>query len=130
MTWPRWELNLPYPSGPPLSLNRRLHWAQESRVKNKLQEAVGWLLKGEKVPALDHAWIWLAWTPGITRRRDSDNPEPTRKVCIDTIVRAGLLEDDTPEFVSRPENLILPVVKGLGSLVLVISAVDPKKEVA
>lgn len=115
----RWELNLGY-TAPPLSLNRRMHWAAERHIKDDLQSAVGWRLKAEKVPALDDAAVWLEWTPGVVRRRDTDNPEPTRKACIDAIVNAGLLPDDTPEYVQRPENRILPVQRGLGKLVLVI----------
>lgn len=115
----RWELRLPY-QRPPLSMNQRNHWAVAHRAKTDLQEAVMWLLKAQKVPALDEATIWLEWTPGVVRRRDTDNPEPTRKACIDAIVSAGLLPDDTPEYVQRPENVIRDVQRGLGKLVLVI----------
>lgn len=125
----RWDLRLPYTS-PPLSLNKQAHWAKIHRTKVQLQTDLAWLLKAHKVLAMDHAWIWLEWTPGVVRRRDTDNPEPTRKACIDAIVRAGLLEDDTPEFVTRPENVILPVSKGMGALVLVVSAREPNREVA
>lgn len=115
----RWELALPY-QRPPLSLNKRMHWAAERHIKDDLQNAVGWLLKGHKVPALDEATIWLEWTPGVARRRDTDNMELTRKACIDQIVDSGLIPDDTPEYVQRPENVILPVQRGLGKLTLVI----------
>ena len=115
----RWELNLPY-TRPPLSLNGRMHWAVANGRKKELQDAVGWLLKFHKVPAMDHAWIWLDWQPAVKRPRDSDNPEPTRKAAIDQVVRSGLLEDDTPEFVTRPENVIRPAVKGKARLLLVI----------
>jgi crossover junction endodeoxyribonuclease RusA len=114
-----WRLDLPY-IAPPLSMNQRLHWAKRHRVKTELQTAVHVLLRHHKVPALDDASVWIEWTPGVTRRRDTDNPEPTRKAAIDAIVAAGLLPDDTPEYVQRPENRILPVNRGKPSLVLVI----------
>lgn len=112
-----WHLSLPYTS-PPLSLNSRLHWAKKARITKALIADVRMLLIYRKVPALDEATIWLEWTPATVRRRDTDNLEPTRKAGIDAIVAAGLLPDDTPEYVRRTENRILPV--GKPGLVLVI----------
>lgn len=107
MSGRRWELKLPH-TAPPLSLNHRRHWSNDHRIRVQLMADVHWLLKGAKVPALDYAAIWLEWTPALPRRRDTDNLEPTRKAVIDAIVRAGLLPDDTREFVARPENVIHP----------------------
>ena len=121
----RWELDL-CRQRPPLSLNVRVHWAVARKERLALQADMVKLLRYHKVPAMDHAWIWLDWTPGTVRRRDTDNPEPTRKACVDQIVRCGLLEDDTPEFVTRPENVIHPAVKGIGRLVLVICNSAPE----
>jgi hypothetical protein len=98
-----------------------MHWAVANGKKVELQNAVGWLVKGAKIPALSHASIWLEWTPSVHRRRDTDNPEPTRKACIDAIVSvARILPDDTPEYVTRPENVIREPQRGLPSLLLVI----------
>ena len=116
----RWEIELPYPAGPPLSLNKRYGWQKRHRLTEQIHNDVALLLKYHKVPAMDHAWIWLDWQPAVKRPRDSDNPEPTRKAAIDQVVRSGLLEDDTPEFVTRPENVIRPAVKGRARLLLVI----------
>jgi crossover junction endodeoxyribonuclease RusA len=114
-----WRLELPHVA-PPLTLNQRLHWAAANRIKRQLAVDVGWLLVQQRVPALDHASIWLEWTPVASRRRDSDNLEPTRKTVIDAIVSAGLLPDDTSEYVTRPENLIHPPTKHLPGLRLVV----------
>ena len=115
----RWELNLGYTS-PPLSMNGRMHWAVARREAQELRTRVGWWLKARKVPAMDSCAVWLEWTPSVKRRRDTDNVESTRKVCVDAIVAAGLVEDDTPEFVQRPENVILPPRKGHAQVLLVI----------
>lgn len=116
----RWEIVLPYPAGPPLSLNRRLHWAAEKRIHDQLQADVAWLLKAKKIPAMDRCAVWLDWTPRVTRRRDTDNVESTRKCCVDQLVKSGLVEDDTAEFVDRPENVINPASHLAPSLLLVI----------
>ena len=122
----RWDLDLGRQS-PPLSLNKKMHWAKERKERLDLQADVAWLLKAHKVPAMDHCWVWLEWFPAVVRRRDSDNPEPTRKACVDQLVRSGLLEDDTSEFVTRPENVIHEARKGIGRLVLVVCNTEPRK---
>ena len=54
-------------------------------------------------------------------RRDQDNLVPTLKPCIDGLVDAGVIPDDTPEYVSwrvvidlpdRNDPHLLLVVKG------------------
>jgi crossover junction endodeoxyribonuclease RusA len=112
-----WRLPLPY-TAPPLSLNGRDHWTKRHRLTRQVIDDVTLLIHAHKVPALDEATIWLEWTPAVRRQRDTDNLEPTRKAGIDAIVRAGRLPNDTPEYVRRPENRILPV--GKPSLFLVI----------
>jgi crossover junction endodeoxyribonuclease RusA len=114
-----------------LSLNHRRHWSRDHAERVQLMTAVHWLLKDAKTPALDFAHVWLEWTPAVSRRRDTDNLEPRRKACVDAIVRAGLLPDDTPEFVARPENVIhrpkpAALLDPHRRLVLVIADHDPR----
>lgn len=125
----RWELNL-CRVRPPLSMNRRMHWAVAMRAKDELQADVWKLLKHHKIPRLDKASIWLEWTPGTVRRRDTDNPEPTRKACIDAIVLTKVLIDDTPQYVTRPENVIHEPQRGKPSLILVIEGLPASQGVA
>ena len=115
----RWQIDL-HRDRPPLSLNGRMHWAVARKERLALQSDVAKLLRYHKVPAMDHAWIWLDWTPGTVRRRDTDNPEPTRKCCIDQVVRSGLLEDDDHEHVDLPQMVIHEPDKTHPRLLLVI----------
>lgn len=115
-----WTLRLPY-LAPPLTLNQRFPWQKRYRVSEQIKSDVGWLLKAEHVAAIDHASIELIWTPRTVNRRDSDNVEPTRKAAIDAIVKAGLLPDDSPEYVTRPEIRIEAPNRQHPSMLLVIT---------
>ena len=115
----RWELTLGYETMP-LSANMRLHWGAQHRIRTELQTRVGWLLKSHKVPAMDHAAIWLEWVPATKRRRDHGNEAPTVKAIVDAIVRAGVLEDDDHEHVDLPQMVIREPDKTNPRLLLVI----------
>lgn len=89
-----WTLDLPY-SSPPLSLNRRLHWAVEQRIRKQLIHDVTWLARARRVPTgLERIIVTLHWRPGVVRRRDTDNPAPTIKAAIDALVTLGVVVDD------------------------------------
>jgi len=93
-----WTIRLPY-QNPPLSLNRRLHWAREASLKQDLKHAAFVYVKQAKVPRLERAIITLHWVPRDNRRRDTDNPYPTIKSIIDGIVKAGVVKDDSSAYV-------------------------------
>jgi Holliday junction resolvase RusA-like endonuclease len=93
-TAPTWEIDLPYPA-PPLSLNKRMHYQAEHRVRTQILSDVAVLARALKIPkGLQRVEIALHWQARVIRRRDSDNPTPTLKVCIDALTKYGLTEDD------------------------------------
>ena len=115
----RWQIDL-HRDRPPLSLNGRMHWAVARKERLALQSDVAKLLRYHKVPAMDHAAIWLEWVPATKRRRDHGNEAPTVKAIVDAIVRAGLLEDDDHEHVDLPQMVIREPDKAHPRLLLVI----------
>ena len=115
----RWEIDL-CRIAPPLSANQRLHWAAQHRIRAQLQSDVALLLRYHKVPAMDHAAVWLEWVPSVKRRRDHGNESPTVKAIVDQIVRSGLLEDDDHEHVDLPQMVIREPDKNHPRLLLVI----------
>ena len=98
----------------PLSLNDRMHWAALHRAQKAIKAAVMVAASMERIPlALDHVNTRLEWTPKVKRTRDGDNPVPTEKAAVDALVRAGIIADDSPEYVTRHPVLIRPAVRDL-----------------
>ncbi len=95
-----WTLDLPWPR-PPLDENKRLHHMAVYRARQEIIPAVRVLALQAKLPkGLDRVGIVLHWQATVHRPRDSDNPTPTLKACIDALTRYGLLEDDDSEHVT------------------------------
>ena len=109
-TLTRWTVTLPY-IAPPLTLNQRLHWAARSRLTRGLRESTAWLAN---LPALPSVHVVLHYRPADNRRRDPDNIVATLKPCLDGLVDAGIVPDDTPQFVSWSQPVIHPADKRLG----------------
>ena len=80
---------------PPLSENGRQHWAVKNRTRQNLICDAVLLARYLKLPrGCGRVRVTLVWNPPDRRRRDSDNPTPTLKACIDGLTRYGLTEDD------------------------------------
>jgi len=102
----QWRLDLPY-RRPPLSLNdRHGHWAARHRAVEQVRADVGWLVRQAKIPRLRRAAVQLHYQPRAAGRRDADNLTATSKPCVDALVSAGVLADDTPAFVDQ----LMPVI--------------------
>lgn len=102
-----WVLELPYVK-PPLSANYRQHWRQRHSLEQNVQNAVIVIARQASIPALGRCRVQLHYRPTSNRRRDTDNVVPTLKPVCDGLVRAGVVPDDTPEFMSKPEPIIHP----------------------
>ena len=115
------RIELPY-SKPPLSMNDRTHWRAKARITAGVRRATKLLAKSANVPTgLAHATGSLQYQPAATRKRDADNLVPVLKACCDGLVDHQLVEDDTPNFMTKLMPLIHPAVKGqLGTLWLEI----------
>lgn len=117
-----WTLTLP--TGRPLTLNDRQHWAPRARQVRQLRADVAVLARAARIPACQRIAVELHYAPPDRRRRDADNLVATSKVCVDGLVKpAGIVPDDTPEYVeslmpvldppSRPARLWL-IVQDIG----------------
>lgn len=106
-------MRLPYRT-PPLSLNKRMHWRTEHRIKGQIHDAVVTLCRAQRVPkGLDRVEVQLIYVPRDKRRRDTDNMQPVVKAVCDAVAGGhpkrpgyGVVVDDTPEFMARPEPVI------------------------
>ncbi len=101
------RLDLPYRQ-PPLTANQRLHWARKAELTRRCREATGWLVRSKNLPGARRLTVTLHYQPAEPRRRDAHNLYPTVKACVDGLVDAGVVPDDSTEYVSTPEPVIHP----------------------
>lgn len=108
MTEPRtWFIRTRW-TKPPISDNSRLHWTATHRIKQDVRREVARLVAVAGIPPLGRCEVNVEYTPRDNRRRDTDNLGTFRKVVADAVVDAGVVPDDTPEFMSKPEPVIRP----------------------
>lgn len=97
---------LPFPyEKAPLSANGRMHHMQEARIVKKVRAAAA--EAAARLPALGKCRVTLTWFVNINRRRDVDNLYPTLKALCDGLVDAGVVADDTPEFMEKLAPVIV-----------------------
>lgn len=96
---PDFEIDVPLWKGkPPLTLNQRLHWRQKAERTRTVRAAVAWAAKAANIGyMLGHISVQLHYATGDMRRRDADNLTATQKPCLDGLVDAKVIPDDTPE---------------------------------
>jgi len=104
-----YRLRMPWPR-PPLSANDRRHRMARAKLVAQVRREAGWVVKGARIPACARVTIGLVYVPAISRRRDGgENYADTLKAAIDGLVDAGVVLDDTPEYVIRLMPVVAPV---------------------
>lgn len=83
-----------------LNLNRRPHYFKEARIAKNLRLVAFQLAKYRRIPRLDRAVITGYLHVPDNRRRDPANWQLTLKHCIDGVVDAGVLADDSAQYVT------------------------------
>lgn len=121
---------LPY-NKPPLNMNdggitRAAKFARAATIK-ELRTTAARLARALRLP-LDnpHATVQLHYRPVDNRRRDTDNLTATAKPLYDGLTDYGLVKDDIPQHMSKPEPVIHR--KGKPALWLTITLHDTPKE--
>ena len=114
----RWELTLPWTkppmslndrmdrwTKPPMSLNDRMDRWTKARWTKTLRQTAWALAKQAKIPPLGACDVVLLYVPRDRRRRDEDNLTATLKPLADGLVDAGVVVDDTPDFMRKDPRL-------------------------
>lgn len=103
-----WEIVLEGYDKPPLNQNQRYHWRKVHRLKKKLRLSTKLHIQNAGVPRLyGLVTVQLVWEVGDNRRRDRDNPMSSVKPCIDGMVDAGVVPDDSAELVTyKPVQIV------------------------
>lgn len=102
MSMHTWMIPLVGYDCPPLSLNYRMNRWEAARRRAELMDLVHWSAKRQQLPqGLGRVRIELHWRPNTRRPRDTDNPAPTIKACVDALAKGskkrpgyGLVADD------------------------------------
>lgn len=102
-----YEIDVPmWRSKPPLTANQRLHWRERHRRTKSVREAIRH--HAGNIGPCKRITVQLHYRPGDNRRRDAPNLHPTAKPAVDGLVDAGLVADDTPEYVTEVMPAIHP----------------------
>lgn len=95
-----WALTFDYPK-PPLSLNYRMHRMQEAALTRQVRAATRLKAQSAAIPALGRCEVSLIWFVATKHRRDDENPVLTMKAMCDGLVDAGIVRDDTREYMVK-----------------------------
>lgn len=104
-----YEVEIPlHLNRPPLNHNYRLHWREKAKRTVVVRSLVYLNARHRKLPkGVEHITVQLHYAPGDRRtRRDGPNLTATSKPAIDGLVDAGIVPDDTAEFVTE----LMPVI--------------------
>lgn len=119
-----WTLQLPLTR--PLSLNDRDNRFVKARRVRELRTAVMLLAKQAGIPPCARVGAELHYAPRDDRHRDRDNLVATLKPIHDGLVDAGVVPDDTPDFVESPWPEIDPPTGGVcGRLYVIVRELPP-----
>ena len=84
-----------------LNANDRLHWAVKARKTQQLRQLAK--AKSRGCPTFDQARCTCRITWRRRHRRDAANWAPTAKALVDGCVDAGLLVDDSRDYLVGPD---------------------------
>ena len=118
-------VRLPYTT-PPLSLNDRMHWRAKAKIVRDVRDYVSTTLQAMEPGRADYVWIRLHYVPRDGRRRDSDNLVATLKACKDGVVDAGIVPDDTPDWITWHPPIIDQPEPHNPHLYLIITLGEPR----
>ena len=85
-----------------MTVNRersRSVWEHRAATREKREQA-GWLAKAAGLPRFDRVMVEARPQQARGRLADAGAHLPTVKACVDGLVDVGVLEDDSPMFVT------------------------------
>jgi crossover junction endodeoxyribonuclease RusA len=88
-------------------MNDRMHHMVKAKAVASWRSQTAAALREAQIPAMSRVKATLFYVPRANRRRDPDNLVASFKPAIDALVDAGVVPDDTQEFVERVWPVIL-----------------------
>ena len=122
---------LPFWTSPPLTQNklRRMHHMVEAREKASALGLARRAVAQARLQPMAGAVVILHWRMADRRRQDGDGAAPTLKVCLDALVKEGVLHDDSWVEVPHSGVTTHPPIPGQPGA-LWLSVTDPDEESA
>ena len=81
-----------------MTSNQRTHWATKARHTRTIRDMAWVMAKATRVQLMPAATLEVVTKWADHRNRDAENIAPTSKAAIDGCVQAGLLTDDSAQY--------------------------------
>lgn len=107
----RRNIELPWQK-PMLSPNLRMHEMQRAKLTAEVRTDTAWIAKAARLRPNPPVAITLHYRPAHDGRRDRVNLTLDHKAQVDGLVDAGVIPDDTPEFIDEHMPVIHPAEQG------------------
>ncbi|HEY5985988.1 MAG TPA: hypothetical protein VIV12_06315 [Streptosporangiaceae bacterium] len=109
-----------------LSANDRAHgYERRHRLNTEWINMATVMVRKRGVPRLQRATVTAEYRMPDRKRRDIDNLAPTVKACIDGIIAAGVLRDDSWLYLPELRIVMTDAREWPGRLVLHITELEP-----
>lgn len=120
-----WTFDLPMTK--PLSMNARQHWRPKALGVAHVRRMTLLLAKQTRIPPCARIAVELHYAPRDARRRDPLNLVATLKPIEDGLVDAGVVPDDTEQYVEPTMPRIDPALgkAGFGRLYVIVRELSP-----
>lgn len=93
-----WDFDFDW-TKPPLSLNYRMHHMQAAKLTKEIRGLICHLAR--HLPDMGRCEVTLTWFVNTRTKRDDENPVPTLKALCDGLVDAGIVPDDTNQYMKK-----------------------------
>jgi crossover junction endodeoxyribonuclease RusA len=118
-----WTFDLPMTA--PLSLNGREHWRVKAKKVAQVRKDACLSARAAHIPHCSRISVELHYAPRDMRRRDPLNLVATLKPVEDGLVDAGVVPDDTPQYVLPTMPVVDAPIHGKhGRIYVVIREID------
>lgn len=87
-----------------LSANTRHHWSVNREVARYWRQVAAITARNANIPPMGRAHITVTFHKATARRYDPGNLAPVSKAIVDGIVDAGILPDDSSEYLVGPDH--------------------------
>lgn len=87
-----------------INANKRYHWAKRAELTRYWREVANLAARSAVVAPLERAHVTLTFHRADKREFDPSNLAPTSKACLDGLVDAGVVPDDSRRFVVGPDE--------------------------
>jgi crossover junction endodeoxyribonuclease RusA len=89
-----------------INANHRLHYQAKAKLTKAWREAAEKAIDGLGChrPIYDSAHIVIGYRFPTNHRREVANLQPTSKALVDGLVDAGVIPDDSDDYVTGPDN--------------------------